>query len=348
MVTQNVQHVQKFNGVVVPHAPTMDKVLAVVLAERGIGKDLDVYFWGHNQCPGDKLAEFRSQGLFPIDLGGDKYHSDGADLGSAARVVGEAFGLLENARIRRLVELIDKNNRTGYLKGLHLSIVWIIRELYELGREYQMGGVVRRAMGAVNAFVDAPEEAPVDRSFADLRLEFPDLIEATEGRSGAGPLTLRSYLVDLWYLGLPPGVIRERIEWWLSAFQAVKTAQMEGDEEYGRIRDTLHALQVSDRWTIRLIAHDNKFVIRAAAKDSHVLVARSVARGQVAVMLRKGVQLGDEFYETILEREPEIWHHQEQTGLLVNGGLMYPQVPGTALTDDQLIELVRKHLLVTT
>lgn len=338
---------RQWKGVVILNKPPIDKIAAAALVETTLGEEGEVatvYFWNHPACPDEQLAAWRAEGILPIDLGQEKYHHQG--VGSATEYVARVLNinLGERPEVRRLIKLINENNRTGKLKGSHMSIAWLVRELYEIADygypEYTQEEVVARAKHVVHAFLVADKTAggqtmPGKEEIQKLRAEFPELCGQTQICNFA-PFTVGRYLRDLWRSGqYTSSQITIWVRWWLNAWDRVR-----------RIMDAAEAeARTVSRYEFRAgglrgrtINSDDKFVVRGASRLCDVLITRN-STGHVAILTR-GLDVA-ELAGELEKREPELWHHGESAGQLVNGGLIYSGQPPTKLTLDELVKLVQ-------
>lgn len=339
--------VRQWKGVVILNKPPIDKIAAAALVETTLGDEGEVatvYFWNHPACPAEQLAAWRAEGILPIDIGQEKYHTQG--VGSATEYVARALNIAlgERPEVRRLVDLINENNRTGKLKGYNLSIAWLVRELYEIADygypEYTPEEVVTRAKHVVHTFLVADKTAggqtiPGEEEIQRLQAEFPELCEQTRVCNFA-PFTIGRYIRDLWRSGqYTQSQISIWVRWWLTGWDRVR-----------RIMDAAEAeARTMSRYDFRAgglrgraIRSDDKFVVRAAARMCDVLITRNDA-GHSAVLTR-GLNVSALAAE-LERREPGFWHHGENAGQLVNGGLIYSGQEPTKLNVDELVKLVR-------
>lgn len=332
---------RKWTGVVMLHNPLMDKVAALALVERTQG-DASlpiVAFWSNPECPDEQLKAWRSGGIFPIDLGQEKYHKAG--VGSATEFVARALGIEGEPVVRELVRLANENNRTGNLKAQKfLAPAWLIREMYDA--DYDQREVVERTSHVVKMFMAAWGSKPVTDSDAEvksLREEFGGALLDTVNLQFA-PLTLSRYLRDMWRMGVPPEEIRSRMEWWLDASDTIAFATEEAEDTVGNIER--HPFSANG-WRGLAIMTVNRLVTKAISRTCDILVTEHPERGHVAI-LAKEADLKS--LAAVLGRlEPGLWHLTQ--GALVNGGLVYVKQRATAYHGERrhdLLCLIQAHV----
>ena len=319
-------------GVVMLHSPPIDKIGALVLLERRTSGEIPVYrFWETNRCTRAQLGSWRAQGIEPIDLGNEKYHQAG--MPSAAAYTAKRHGMTVSAGEKALLDILAKNNESGWLKGRPFSTAWILRELYELGYDPQQ--VVRRVAHVVSCFVrvEDGERVPARDGATMEKIFWCELRRMRN--SQFAPMTIPRYLRDMWYLGYQPDKIREMTKWWTHGWNEAKNAHKQAQAAFPRMR------RVEFRASTRrcaLVHTDDKFVVRVAAQAYDILVVRKSA-GQVGILAQKVSLL--RLYGWLKAQEPTIWH--QAVGAISNGGWMYPRVMGTKLTDEQLIAAVQNN-----
>ncbi len=323
-----------YRSIVLSECPPIDKVAAKVLTERALGVSLPiVQFWGHPVCPQEQLRKWESEDIFPIDLGEEKYHSAGCK--SATEAVASFFYINLSWAESRLLDIIAKNNRSGYLKGLPYPIAWIMRELYKLPG-YDHREVLDHAGKVISAWLDGKELSVkrTERPETDPVLE--RLIEKTDPHRQFAPFTVSRYIRDLWLAGQSPKFIAESAQYWIDGYDKAKRAIEEGKHNFASMNKVKFMAGELNGWAIET---NDPFVVKAGSYASGVLIAKNGAGQAVIQTNRMNV--------TALARELKAcedgkWHHQDQQGIIMNGGFMYSHLEPTDLSLEQLVALVQQ------
>ena len=138
-------------GVVMPPHPTFDKVVAYYLILQvlgGVDGDLFIEFFSFSTPDDDFDAALRQLKFYPLDVGSNKYQKRG--FRSATEVVCHDFDIKPDRNLGKLIEIVAKNNQSGYLKGFPYSLVWALREAYKLEREQRL--VIYRVLSAIDTW----------------------------------------------------------------------------------------------------------------------------------------------------------------------------------------------------
>jgi hypothetical protein len=288
-----------------------------------------------------------------IDVGDKKYHKS---AGSAAEVEKMASDTTEGRTFNYLVELVNENNRTGKLKSYRHSVAKMIRDFYELpggllGPSQEF--IFDHGMDVVNGFFLRPN----DRAWADLfeKPEYADLRKLWDGFNVSEkevlPFTLPLYFRQLFLAGRSPAEITEKITWWIN-----KARQVE----------TLKATAKLKVYNVTRFANGSKqfgYVKVGGTFESEAFSYLWVGSGRLAVAIirneRGHVQIRSSFKHpganfdalaaTLDNLEPGRWYHEGRFSggnvqMLMNGSPQFTGVTPTALSDDELIMLVREYV----
>ncbi|MDO8593618.1 MAG: hypothetical protein Q7R59_01820 [bacterium] len=296
-----------------------------------------------NNFPDEKIAEWEKLGICCIDVGRRKYHQ--VNEGSATEWLVEHYRLARTAGIAELIEVINKNNRTGYLKSFRNAVPFIMREMYELegsDADWWSVRVLHEAAKVVTAFVRVANGEAVrqphlmDADLATLANDFGQ---------GDKPLTLGQYVWNLWMLGEESEAIFEKLEFWQDGVKRLADARQRAKALVAQaIADgTLPRFYVRnfpgillenrDHFFTKEVLHTHKFAVRVIVDgDGHATIStNSLDCTALATFLERG--------------EPGMWHHNEQMGALINGGPQYIETPPTKITANKLVELVKNPTL---
>lgn len=340
---------KNYEGCVLLHKSPIDKVAAKVLVERHQGTMIPVVqFWASPQCSDDQRLKWEEEeDVLAVDLGGDKYHFERNRVGSATEFAAKnnVSGETTPAE-QKLIEMANKNNKTGYLKGFHMAIAWTMRELYELD-EYDHVEVVERVGHVIHMWLDFTDGKGLDhaRDDAGMAAHFADLLEELHKCSFA-PFTPHSYLRHLWRLGYQVEEIREKVSYWVDGWKSVKRMQAETAVELEKMDTAAHEFTAGPFrgfWAETA----NKFLTKAvtssrdgkARRYQIVIVKNPDGHGAFLTDGLDVTRLADE----ILSREPGRWYHTKDQGFLINGGVIYKDTEPTGFDIHTLVELAKKY-----
>ncbi|MBX4191254.1 MAG: hypothetical protein KW804_00435 [Candidatus Doudnabacteria bacterium] len=282
---------------VLPARPLFDKVAALCVAiEATTGKlewsrELTIeYFNAQDQQPGkDNLARWEQEGAYLIDLGPNQYRLRGK--GSACGVVVEDSGADLNTRgdLKRLVEITDRNNQTGFLKGFGslYNAPYLLRELYKPGSFTRMETTVEAAAHVV---------------FTDLRFRnmrhtgnFPrhagdgfvkTNLEIMKVTSAEDPFTMGRYMMQMYCLGDELAWIQSRIEFWNTAKKRAESADLKARQT---AREIVDMRQVRN-YKVAVIHTNDDRAARALFVGEHkptFVVARRLDSGAVVILTNR-------------------------------------------------------------
>lgn len=323
-------------GVVTPRPLLPDEISAIVFLERFHGAPVtEIKFLKHPECPPKQLEEFLAQGFFPIEVGEMAYKVVG--VGSATEAVVINLGL-DPAELpageTKMVELMNRRNQDGYLNQNHMSIPRIFGNLYNL--EYNEMDLIERFKDVVRAFLDdknrKADGMPPARDDASMVLELSDLVQAT-AKCQFASFTPGRYLRDLWRLGVPIDEIREKVSFWIGAWDRFQKEYRKAKEEWesGKTERVLFSV---NGFSGAAVETNNRFVAKVAAPTVDILINRRPdGHGAIMTLGRDVSALSQE-----LERlEPGRWYYHQPAGHLINGH----QSQASELTLGQLVELAK-------
>lgn len=332
-----------YTGVVLINHPGFDEIAAKVLLERFLNAELEVNSFADSLImTDDEIDALETAGVFAIDLGAIQYKK--RSCRSATEVVAKEFGIELTEGETELIELAGQDNESGLLNKYvdAMSIPWTLRKIYEVDAYgANQEDVVARMSHVIHIWLRYKDrERDPLRDTADLFMEFPDLVEKFNRAKPSGNhqfnhFTALRYMRDMWHLGIPSEEIRERVNYWIEAWQNVKDAIAEGERRFASL--TPDKFSVGQLNGIVLESGD-PFLNRAAACKCDILVAKNPETGH-ALIATHGLNVGK--LTTILTRqEPDKWFGIR--GWAVNGGLRNRGIEPTALTATELVELVKK------
>ena len=343
-----------YTGVILPASPPIDKAGALAVLELALDTRFDpsqIGFWSERKVPLPTLKGWETEGIYPIDLGTEKYHDarvDGAKVGSATDYVARTFGAMGREDVKEAVRLFNHNNQNGDLKDGQYAIAWIMREAYELP-DADHADIVRRAADVVHTHLKA--QGPRTReSDEELFATLGELAEATKNGK-ASPFRAGSYLRDLYHTGEPIDKIKSRVEWWIKTEEQIRKLQREARKEY--LANTWREFLVRgfqgvvidrNRWVAK---EAMKYHRREGRKDPrkirHIFISVSET-GHVTIVTN---ELDVSKLAGELQRcEPGQWYHAYQQGTIMNAGPQYHAVAPTKIAIDELISLMKDDRFV--
>lgn len=324
-----------FGGAIVPFKSPIDKAAAyAVMSISCVDEPVWLHVCKTNNFSDEKIAEWEKRGICCIDVGRRKYHN--VTEGSATEWLVEHYNLNRTVGVTELVEVINKNNRTGYLKSFRNAVPHIMRELYELeanDADWWSVRVLSEAAKVVSAFVRVANDEGVERA------QMPEPIAQLVAQFGDGnrPLTLGQYVNNLWALGETFEAILEKLEFWQKGLQRLAKAKNAAKVRLTQAKlNTFHVrnlpgvlLERCDHFFTKEVLHTRRFAIRIIVDDGgHAAISTNALDcTALAEFLKRG--------------EPGMWHHNEQMGALINGGLQYTETPPTNIPAKRLLELVQ-------
>ncbi|MBI2064110.1 MAG: hypothetical protein HYT66_00105 [Candidatus Yanofskybacteria bacterium] len=325
-----------FRGVATPRPLLPDEISALVVLERIQSSPIsEIRFHDRSECSPEQIDEFLAQGLFPVELGDMSYKT--IDVGSATEAVIVNLGLNPtemSSGVSKLIELMARRNQSGYLNQNHMSVPRILGNLYDLG--YDEMDLIDRFKDVVQAFIDdkdrkAESRAPA-RDDTTMESELPELVQVTKKCQFAS-FTPGRYLRDLWRRGDPVDQIREKVSFWIDAWDRFQKEYANARTEWaemGKINFCVLGLSGA------AVETNNRFIAKVAAPTVDIFINRRFdGHGAVMTLGRDMSALAEELEQL----EPGRWYYHRPAGHLINGG----SSPASELSLDRLIELVKEN-----
>jgi len=332
-----------FGGAIVPFKSPIDKAAAYAVMSMSCA---DEPVWLHvcktTNFPDEKIDEWEKKGVCCIDLGHRKYHN--VTEGSATEWLVERYNLQRTAGIMKLVEVINKNNKTGYLKSFRNAVPLIMRELYELepnDADWWSVHVLAEAAKVVAAFVRF-QNGEMVRQHAHLPAPIDQLV--AQFGDADRPLTLGQYVNNLWALGETPDAILEKLEFWQTGMKRLADAKRAAKERLASAKLNTFGVKFGEKvlpgvllercghFFNREVLHTRRFAIRIIVEDD----------GHAAISTN-ALDCGA-LHKYLERREPGRWHHNVQMGSLINGGPQYIETPPTQIPARVLVQFVQEYL----
>ena len=321
-------------GVATPRPMLPDEISAIVLLERlGNTPVPEIRFLEQSEYSPEQLEELLSQRFFPIEVGEMAYKAVGAGSAAEAVVINLELDPTElPAGETKLIELMALRNKNGHLNKNHMSIPRIFGNLYDLG--YDEMDLIERFKDVVRVFLDdinrKADGRVAARDDASMALELDDFVQAT-AKCQFAAFTPGRYLRDLWRRGDPVEQIRERVSFWITAWDRFQEEYREAKAKW----EGMEKFQFSvNGFSGAAVETNNRFIAKVAAPTVDIFINRR-SDGHGAIMTR-GRDLSVLSQE--LQRvEPGRWYYHRPAGHLINGGSSSP----SELTLDQLVGLAK-------
>lgn len=323
---------QVFRGVVTPRPLLPDEISAIVLLERLQDSSVsEITFSDHSEYTLEEIDALLEQGFFPIELGEMSYKANGT--GSATEALVKTLGLDPaslNAGEIKLMELLARRNRDGYMNQFQMSLPRILGNLYDLG--YDEMDLLERFKNVVHFFLEdenrkARGETPA-RADASVLDELPDLVGVIK-KCQFAPFTPGRYLRDMWRCGEPVDQIREKVTFWISAWNRFQ-------EEYAKAKTELSTIEKvnfsANGFSGVAVETDNRFIAKVGAPTVDIFINRR-PDGHAAIMTRGRDMTA--LSKELQRLEPGRWYYHQPAGHVINGG----SSPASELSLAQLVEL---------
>lgn len=330
---------QAFRGVVTPRPLLPDEIASMVVLERFQEAPVpEIRFLESSECSSEQIDELIEEGFFPIEVGEMSYKAIG--VGSATEAVIRNLGLDPanlNSGETKLVELMARRNNNGHLNQGYMSIPRIFGNLYDLG--YDETDLIERFKDVVRAFLDdknrkAEGERP-EREDVLMEEELSDLVQATkkEGweKCQFTSFTPSRYLRDMWRLGVPVNEIREKISFWVNAWNRFQEEYAKAKVEWPKIEKVNFSV---NGFSGTAVETDNRFITKVAAPTVDILINRRPDGHGAILTLGRNVSSLSQKLQRI---EPGKWYYHKSAGHLINGS----SSPASELSLVQLVELAK-------
>ncbi len=324
-----------FRGVATPRPLLPDEISALAVLERIQDSPVsEIKFHDRSECSPKQIDEFLAQGIFPIELGDMAYKVIGA--GSTTEAVIKNLGLDPtemSSGVSKLIELMARRNQSGYLNQNHMSIPRILGNLYDLG--YDEMNLIDRFKDVIHAFLDDKDRkadgGEPARDDSSMPSEVPELVEATKKCQFAS-FTPGRYLRDLWRRGEAIDQIREKVSFWIGAWNRFQEEYAKARTEWAEMEKVNFSV---NGFSGAAVETNNRFIAKVGAPTVDIFVNRRLdGHGAIMTLGRDMSALAKE-----LERlEPGRWYYHQPAGHLINGG----SSPASELSLDRLVELAKE------
>lgn len=324
-----------FRGIATLRPLLPDEISAIVALERHQGSPApEIKFLEHSECSPEQIDQLLEQGFLPIEIGEMSYKAIGASSATEALIKTLGYDPASlNAGEIKLLELLAQRNRDGYMNQFHMSLPRIFGNLYDLG--YDEMDLIERFKDVVRAFLEDKDNQadgmlPL-RNDSLMASELSDLVEATK-KCQFAPFTPGRYLRDLWRLEEQADKIREKVSFWINAWDLWQTEYAKAKSEWPKVEKLNFA--IGDLTGVA-VETNNRFIAKVGAPTVGVFINRRLD-GHAAVMTRR---LDVSVLAQELEKlEPGRWYYHKPAGHLVNGG----SSKASEFSLTQLVELAEK------
>jgi hypothetical protein len=344
--------------VVLPARPPIDKYVAYkrVSLDKGERFRLGVEFCDVNQPTDAHMSRWTSKcspGVEPymIDVGDKKYHRQG---GSAAEVEVLSSETRSSRILKHLVELVNLNNKTGFLKEAPHSVAKIIRDAYEVmaSPTTSQEVVFEHGMDVVDSYfshqdrrawetINEPEHAELKKLWDGFGVK-----DADETKD----FTLPRYFRQLFMGGRSEQEIITKISWWLDKVKRITARRDAAKAKTYMPRIVRH---VGEK-TIGLIYVGDCFEALAAShqqvgsgKLAVGILRNKLGQVHIASSYRhKGANF-DALYAELNRREPGRWYFEGRFGKgqdpkIMNASRQFTGEPPTRISDGELLQLAER------
>jgi hypothetical protein len=344
--------------VVLPARPPIDKLVAFKRVELDNERfHLGIVFCDVNQPTDTHMSSWRSKctpGVEPylIDVGEKKYHHRG---GSAAEVEMMSSETHSGRTFNRLIELINRNNKTGFLKEAPHSVAKIIRDAYHVmnGGDRSQEVVFEHGMDVVNAYFFRHDK----REWEILsQPEYAELKKLWDGfgvkDSNVQDFTIQLYFRQLFMSGRSEAEIVAKISWWLDKERRIAQRREAAKAKTYAPRIVRH----SGGKAIGLLYVGDSFEGIAASyqqigsgKLGVGIIRNELKQVHIASSFRhKGANF-DTLYAELNRREPGLWYFEGRFGKgrdpkIMNGSRQFTGVPPTRISDGELLQLAARFI----
>lgn len=346
-------------SLVVPALPPIDKYVAakrVMLDWRKVPSTrLQIEFCNVNIPTPEhyKVWDRGNRGsAILIDVGDRKYHHG---YMSASEMVKMESPIDGGSTWNRMLELVNKNNTTGFLKQRRHAVAKMIREIPHVfgDRNYGERETWTYGMDVVDSFFWRMDRRNWEDLFNDSL--YADLRQLWEGfgvnEEEVQEFTLPLYFRRMFRSGRPAAEIMQKMSWWLDhAKQVARLHDAAHRKEYRNRTRTFELQGTEERGGIVHIAdyfEAGGFNYKALGSGVLALaVLRNRFGGAVIMCSNKHRVNFHELCQELARKEPNRWYFEgrfESGQMVMNQSWQFIGVTPTSLTDDELIVAVAKY-----
>lgn len=356
-VTDNIK-----TAIVIPFAPTIDQSFAAFLTIPFVvtNKSEIKYYFSRTSKPDfnfrkrvERIADVGK--IILIDLGKQKYR--GFAPSASQLVVNEFEALQSDRQVQSLVDQINENNRTGFLKNNKYSIAKILRKIYYLDCEMSMSdseaeAILRRTYKVFRANFLKPK-----RLWNEINNEENAALKELWRSFGVNNLkvkdfTICKYFVQMFEGGVETKEILSEIDWWMD--QQGFIAEEESKAKAVCFAPKTFALKKSAigiSIEVKNQFESEAFINEYMKSNSYTVGLIRSCTGHAFINCNStkfSVNLNN-LYNFLNEAEPYKWHVIKRNNgqMLMNGSPQFPGVKSTKFTSEEIEQYITKYAIIS-
>ncbi len=331
--------------IVLPADYTLDDVAGAswyIEVYRRMSSDVEVIFFSHN-TPTD------NSDYYYVDCGLNEYQA--RKCASVLEVVMKDFPneQMRSEAAEKLLDVLGRNNKTGFLRKRQLSLAWALRYARVIDRNPKK--VFDKALTVVSVYLmklsydhlisfnsSVEHLGEGSEMLSKVKAELQELADTTE--LSFEDFTLPWYMAAMEFSGLSKTEIRDTMNYWLRYFRALEKAKKEAEAGEGIASE----FEISGCGMAKLIVSDNPFIAEAQVSGNAAMAVVWTEEGNVTILVnhRTGLSLAKLAHNLELA-EPDLWYYNKRTESLHNGSPRRPKAP-TAIEPAALVALIRKNI----
>lgn len=311
----------------------------------------------------DRATEIEANGGVIVGVGTRYYGACGNT--SDSRIMAERVGLPPEHPCWKVIEIIDEDNASNYLKrnSNSPSLPDLIRNVQKRQHGVDRWTVFAQAMLVFLAWFESlnPQR---EGSVAD-EPKLRKTVNRSMGGKQSGiysPFSIRDFLDLMWKAGWELEVIEQHARFWCEAFDTIRQARNKLDEVF---LDAARAKDVLYYGSVVVVETDNEDLGNSLLTQQQgfevVVIRRKTAndpdegeRRNTVILSRTGIDLSG--LATFLQAEEGdsleggLWLYENTRGageMLINGSALRP-LPPTGKDGKTLVKAIQEHVVLTT
>lgn len=340
---------------ILPFDFTIDDVAAlhVFLKANGLkfNKDgIDFYTYEMN-------CETPENEVYFIDCGPNDYKL--RDCGSATEVICTDFDVEPDGALAKLLDVLKRNNQTGFLRQHGLSISFVMRSLSQNKQTKIV--VLEEALKVIEIYFEITKRGVFNLEEAKRLIagheELSKLLDRMnkflekyyKGKKlDFHIFTLPWYMAARRILSDDIDEIFNEVDFWLTMFMMIEDRR-EAVREL--IKEVRVYLSPGNKIHFCCIETDNPFVAEAIFKYPIDLVIMKSSTGNVVILTSRAIRFDMSVVARVLnERDKEtcgmeIWYYNDRIEGVLNGSMRRPQLP-TSLSLSEVTQVVLENFVI--
>lgn len=298
-------------------------------------RDVDVIFFSHDTA-------IDNPDYYYIDCGPNDYKV--RNCASALEVVSKDFWMATQSRAEtKLLDVLDRNNKTGFLRKLKFSLAWAIRYARVIDRDPKK--VLGKALDIIGVYLlTNPVEIMTNQLGAGSEM-LSKIREELREIAGTEELDFHAFTLP-WYMAAMEEMesfkteIRDTMAYWVRYFKALEKAKEEAKAGEGIQSE----FDIPGCGKAKLIVSDNPFIADAQVSGNAAMAVVWTAEGNVTILVnhRTGLSLA-KLAAVLQEKEPGAWYYNQRRKSLHNGSPRRPQSP-TTIKPAVLVALIKQKV----